>query len=235
MSEESRSLEVEATGETVGEAKWQAVRELERLHPGVDRDAIQFQVVSEGERGLLGVGTTPAVVIARAEVGESAAEPRRDSELAELVRESVDRVAAALCSSPRVTVTEDDALVCATVSAPAAEVGYLIGRSGRTIDAVQYVVSAIAHRAQGDGGKEVDVDAGGYRTRRRQRLSAAAASAAARALATGEPVTLAPMTSLERKIVHTELQDTSGVETRSEGDEPNRCVVVVPTLSPGAD
>ena len=57
-------ISVEATGETVGEAKWSAVRELQRRVPGIDRDAITFQIVTEGERGLLGVGYTPASVIA---------------------------------------------------------------------------------------------------------------------------------------------------------------------------
>ena len=58
------TVRVEATGETVGEAKWNALRELERLHPRIDRDAVEFQVVSEGERGLLGVGYAPARVVA---------------------------------------------------------------------------------------------------------------------------------------------------------------------------
>ena len=61
MSEE---LSVEATGETVGEAKWAALRELERLSPGLDKSAVRFQVVAEGERGLLGVGYSPARVVA---------------------------------------------------------------------------------------------------------------------------------------------------------------------------
>ena len=54
--------QVEAIGETVGEAKWAALRELEKLHPGLDKGAVRFQVVSEGERGLLGVSYTPAQV-----------------------------------------------------------------------------------------------------------------------------------------------------------------------------
>src|SRR5438876_230664 len=62
MTEDLR--QVEATGETVGEAKWSALRELEKLHPELDKTAVRFQVVSEGERGLLGVGYAPARVIA---------------------------------------------------------------------------------------------------------------------------------------------------------------------------
>ena len=64
---ETESLQVEATGETVGEAKWAALRELEKLRPGIDKAAVRFQVVSEGERGLLGVGFAPARVVALVE------------------------------------------------------------------------------------------------------------------------------------------------------------------------
>jgi predicted RNA-binding protein Jag len=61
---EDQHRQIEATGETVGEAKWSALRELEKLHPDLDKSAVEFQVVSEGERGLLGVGYAPARVIA---------------------------------------------------------------------------------------------------------------------------------------------------------------------------
>ena len=88
-------LFVEATGETVGEAKWAALRELERLRPGIDKTAVRFEVVTEGERGLLGVGYAPARVVATAD------EPRRvtvrgglvdESELAADVRSLVERI-----------------------------------------------------------------------------------------------------------------------------------------------
>ena len=67
MNADGAFLEVEAAGETIGEAKWQAMRELERLQPGLDRNAVTFDVLTEGERGLLGVGTSPARVVARVE------------------------------------------------------------------------------------------------------------------------------------------------------------------------
>ena len=69
---------VEATGETVGEAKWRALRELELLVPVLDKAAVRFQVLSEGERGLLGVGYTPARVVATA--AEPVARGRRVDE-----------------------------------------------------------------------------------------------------------------------------------------------------------
>ena len=83
-------LQVEATGETVGEAKWAALRELERLNPAVDKASVRFEVVTEGERGLLGVGYAPARVIATAEAqsGElpTSPGPREETDLASDVR-----------------------------------------------------------------------------------------------------------------------------------------------------
>ncbi len=72
-------LTVEATGETVGEAKWAALRELEQRYPGLDRSAVRFEVVSEGERGLLGVGYSPARVVGHLpiEAAEAARLPTR--------------------------------------------------------------------------------------------------------------------------------------------------------------
>jgi spoIIIJ-associated protein len=232
MSAEAGFVELEASGETIGEAKWQAMRELERLHPGLDRDAVTFEVLTEGERGLLGVGTAPARVLARVdrdairEVAELGADV---SSVGDLARDLVERIAAALGVPARVTVSEDDE--CVRVSVSASDAGVLIGRDGRTIDAVQHVVAAIAYRTQGEGGKAVEVDAGGYRERRKARLETTARQAADRARESGTPVQLDAMTALERRIVHLALEDVAGVETRSEGDDPERCVVVVPTGS----
>ena len=63
-------LRVEAEGETVGEAKWAALRELARRQPGLDKASVRFEVVTEGQRGLLGVGYAPARVVATADEPE---------------------------------------------------------------------------------------------------------------------------------------------------------------------
>jgi predicted RNA-binding protein Jag len=86
-------ISVEMTGETVGEAKWAAVRELERMHPGLDKAAVRFQVVTEGERGLLGVGYEPARVVAS--LDEEAAPARGFVESARREGESDDADASA--------------------------------------------------------------------------------------------------------------------------------------------
>ena len=222
-------LSVETTGETVGEAKWAALRELERLNPGIDKGAVRFQVVSEGERGLLGVGYSPARVVATVEtdgvgVGEQEPPPTDESELATLVRELVTRITAGMGIPCRVDIQEREEAVVATCSGR--DLGLLIGRHGQTIDAVQYLVNAILVRRM--PGTPAIVDAAGYRARREAALTALARRAADDAMRRGERVALEPMTAVERKIVHLELKDADGVETTSEGTEPNRFVVVFP-------
>jgi len=220
-------LTVEATGETVGEAKWAALRELELRYPGLDKSAVQFEVVSEGERGLLGVGYTPARVIATVS-GEPLAvvEPRDESALAAELRELVDRIVYAIGVSGRVDVAEDDETI--TVSCAGGDLGMLIGRHGQTIDAIQYLLNAILYRRPEEERKEVVVDAAGYRARRRATLESLAVRSAERAVRSGDPVDLEPMTAVERKVVHLRLKEFDGVETSSEGTEPNRYVVIHP-------
>jgi spoIIIJ-associated protein len=226
MSEDANGVRVEATGETVGEAKWTALRELEQLVPGFDRETVEFDVLSEGERGLLGVGYTPARVVAK--VPEAAAS-RAESDAASSAREFVDRIASAIGASVTVTATERDGVVSVTCSG--ADLGLLIGKHGQTIDAIQYLANAVA-RAEG-GEHEIVVDAAGYRARRAASLEAVATRSARLAAATGNPVELEPMTSVERKIVHEALKDDPEVTTESEGSEPHRYVVVVPRAGPG--
>lgn len=213
---------VEASGETVGEAKWAALRELEQRVPALDRDAVEFVVVSEGERGLLGVGYTPAQVIASVPGSPPAAEPASGS--AESAREFVERVASAIGASVTTTVADDDGTV--TVTCGGRDLGLLIGKHGQTIDAIQYLANALA-RSAGDETRVV-VDAAGYRARRAASLEAVARRSAQRAVATGRPVELEPMTAVERKIVHEALKDDPELETTSEGSEPHRYVVIVP-------
>jgi len=118
VSEELEPLSVEATGETVGEAKWAALRELERIQPGLDKSTVVFQVVSEGERGLLGVGYEPARVMATASrvLAERRDPPRSadESDLAAESRELVERVVAAIGLDCRVEVEEGDEQIVVT-------------------------------------------------------------------------------------------------------------------------
>ncbi|TML17748.1 MAG: protein jag [Actinobacteria bacterium] len=225
MTEDLR--QVEATGETVGEAKWAALRELEKLHPGLDKGAVQFQVVSEGERGLLGVGYTPARVVAQVDADSAQGSTDGDSELAADVRELLERITAGIGVRCRIDILEDDETV--TASCSGSNLGLLIGKHGQTIDAIQYLANAIVWRSRPNDRKDVVVDAAGYRERRRAALESLAVRSAEEAVATHSAVELEPMTAVERKTVHVCLKEFDGVETGSEGTEPNRYVVISPT------
>ncbi|MDX6402036.1 MAG: spoIIIJ-associated protein [Gaiellaceae bacterium] len=220
-------LQVEATGETVGEAKWAALRELEKRQPGLDKSAVRFQVVTEGERGLLGVGFAPAKVIATVSADAAPeADAVDESELAAEARALVTRIVDGVGVTARIDVEETAEAI--TVSCDGADLGMLIGRHGQTIDAVQYLANAVMWRRHPDDRKEVVVDAAGYRDRRRATLESLAVRSAERAISDREAVDLEPMTAIERKVVHLRLKEFEGVETTSEGTEPNRYVVVHP-------
>jgi spoIIIJ-associated protein len=219
---------VEAEGETVGEAKWTALRELERRFPGLDKASVRFTVVSEGERGLLGVGQVPARVVARLAAPPPPAPVASEAPgtPAAALRELLERVCAALGAPCRIAIAEDEERLYASLSG--ADLGLVIGKRGHTIDALQYLADAIVWRGREDERKEVVVDAAGYRERRRHSLESLADRAASDALRTKRAVALEPMTAVERKIVHMHLAEREDVVTSSEGTEPNRRVVVSP-------
>src|SRR5438876_749772 len=203
MTEDHRA--VEATGETVGEAKWAALRELEKLHPDLDKSAVQFQVVAEGERGLLGVGYAPARVIASIDHDAVGALAEEESDLAGQVRDLVERICAGIGVRCRIDIEEGDEVLTATCSG--SNLGLLIGKHGQTIDAIQYIVNAILWRSRPDDRKDVVVDAAGYRERRRTALEALALRSAEEALATRARIELEPMTAVERKTIHVRLKE----------------------------
>ena len=122
-------------------------------------------------------------------------------------------------------IEETDDEIRATVNGE--DLGLLIGKHGATIDALQHIACRAAFRG-GEERKQVVVDAAGYRERREAALHRMADRAVADALRFGRPVELEPMRAPERKIVHNYLSERSDVETHSEGDEPERRLVVSP-------
>jgi spoIIIJ-associated protein len=104
----------------------------------------------------------------------------------------------------------------------------LVGKGGETIDALQYLLSQIASRAEGGSRRRVSLDADGYRARRAAALEDLADRAAREAVEFGEEIELDPMTPHDRRIVHMALKDRTEVVTRSEGDEPRRRIIVEP-------
>ena len=144
---------------------------------------------------------------------------------AERVRAVMERIVDELDLEATVEIEESDDEIRATVDGD--DLGLLIGKHGVTIDAIQHLVFRSAFRGLEDR-KQVTVDAAGYRERRETALHRTADRAVAEALRYGRPVELEPMRPGERKIVHLYLRERSDVETHSEGDEPDRRLVVTP-------
>jgi spoIIIJ-associated protein len=140
----------------------------------------------------------------------------------------VDHVLEALELEASVELEEEDEQI--TVRIEGDDLGLLIGRRGQTIDALQLLCYRAAFRGSRER-KRVIVDAAGYRERREEILHRQADRAAERALQAGRPIELEPMSAQERRVVHTHLKDRPGVETYSEGEEPERSVVVAPLLA----
>lgn len=149
-------------------------------------------------------------------------------EPAERVRAMVELVVAEIDLDAEVTIEETDDEILATIDGPD-ELGILIGRRGQTLDALQLLCYRAASQGVSDR-KRVTLDAAGYRERRRVLLKEEAEIAAERAARNGEAIRLEPMSASERRMVHEVLKDRSDVETYSEGDEPERRIVVAPLI-----
>jgi spoIIIJ-associated protein len=146
-------------------------------------------------------------------------------EPAEALEELLEEIRDGLKLDVRVEVEEQDGLLIGRLEGE--DLGLFIGRRGQTIDAVQHLAQRIVF-PEGPSSVRVVIDANGYRERRAATLCADADEAADEAVQSGRPIELEPMPASERRIVHEYLRERGGVETHSEGDEPERHLVVSP-------
>jgi spoIIIJ-associated protein len=164
-------------------------------------------------------------------MGDEAVAPR-PAEPAERARELVGKVVDEMELDADVVVDETDEEIRVVVQGD--DVGLLIGKHGSTIDALQHLAIRAAYLGQAGERKSVIVDAAGYRERRESTLKRAADQAVTEALRNGRSVELEPMGAYERRTVHTYLRDRTDIQTHSEGDEPDRRLVVSPVDEAGA-
>jgi spoIIIJ-associated protein len=158
------------------------------------------------------------------DAGEPPGEP------AERVQELMERVVDELALDAEVVLEETDEEIRVAVEGD--DVGLLIGKHGVTIDSLQHLAIRIAYLNHEGDRKAVVVDAAGYRGRREAALKRAADQAVTEALRYGRAVELEPMGAYERRTVHTYLRDRTDIQTHSEGDEPDRRLVVTPVGGP---
>ncbi len=200
---------VEVEGSTVEEAMRLALARL-----GARREEVEFEVLEEGRRGFLGLlGNRMARVRARlAETPGVAA------------RGFVAGVAARMGVDVAVDVVEEgDGIL--RVDLRGADVRFLIGRRGVTLNALQFLLNVFLGRKFGGRVRAV-VDAEGYRMRREEALRRLAYRLSERVRRTGREFVLEPMSAHERRIIHAALQENPWVYTVSRGEEPYRRVVI---------
>ncbi len=143
----------------------------------------------------------------------------------EALEELLEEITEALGLRTGIAVSEREGELNGTVSGD--DVGLFIGRHGQTIDAVQHLAQRIVF-PDGPSPQRVVIDANGYRERRAEVLRDEADGAADEALRLGAPVELDPLPPSERRVVHEYLRDRGDVETHSEGNEPERFLVITP-------
>lgn len=125
-----------------------------------------------------------------------------------------------------ITVKEEDGTCALTLEGE--DLGFIIGRRGETLDALQYLTSLVANRVQ-SAFYRVTVNVGNYREKREKTLSGLARKAAIQAAKSGRKTSLEPMNPYERRIIHTAVQKVDGATSYSVGSEPQRHVVIAPS------
>ena len=207
------SKEIIKEAASVEEAKALIAAEL-----GVAEDAIAFEIVQEPEKKVLGIfGGTPAIVKGSVIGGTAAA-------AAEAYLRAV--LSGLGVEDFTISVTENEN--GCVISLDGENLGFIIGRRGETLDALQYLTGLVANRAD-NAYYRVTLDIGNYREKREQALVALARRLGGQTARTGRRNSLEPMNPYERRIIHTTVQGMEGVISWSVGSEPNRHVIIGPS------
>jgi spoIIIJ-associated protein len=211
--------EVERSAASVEEAIEAALEEL-----GVSEQEASVEIVQEPQKGVLGFGSQEAVV--RVRVRDEVGGPEVE-EQAQVAQEFLEGLFERMGLPTEVDWGEVEGVMYVDVfgGEESEGMGLLIGRHGQTLDALQEVVRTAVQRRT-ESRCRVIVDVEDYRKRRRSQLAEKARAMAARVKRTGRPERLEPMSPYERKIVHDAANEVGGIETSSEGEDPQRRVVI---------
>ncbi|MBR2552013.1 MAG: protein jag [Erysipelotrichaceae bacterium] len=199
----------EFTGKTVAEAITEASVAL-----GTTSDKIEYEVVEEGSSGLLGLFSKNAVIRAKC----------KDT-LEDKVREFLSDVLEKMEMPADLTLEIDEEEKVISIAMDGENAGDLIGKRGVNLDALQYLVSIVANK-EADDYYRIKLDAKDFRERRQKTLENLAKNVASKVKKTRRKVVLEPMNPYERRVIHSYLQPEKNITTKSEGEEPNRRVVV---------
>ena len=202
--------EIEVSGKTVEEAITNATIEL-----GPTSDQMEYEIVDRGSTGLFGLGSKPAIIRAK----------KKEVSLEESIDEFLVKVCKAMGLMIKTEIRIDEAEKTIYVDLLGDDMGILIGKRGQTLDSLQYLTSLMINKTS-DIYFRVKLDTENYRERRKATLENLAKNIASKVKKTRRSVNLEPMNPYERRIIHSALQDDPRVKTFSQGEDPNRYVVV---------
>ena len=244
MSEERTKLEVIAP--SVEEAVEKGLREL-----GLTENDVDVEILDEGKKGLLGLGTRQARVALKLKTGQQSSETSAFTEKPEVLpsesepaiplgeepeevsiaRETINIILEKMRVNAKVTVTlgssDTNRVRPVLIDIEGNDLSFLIGNKSETINALQYITSLIVGRELGRW-VPLQVDVQHYRQRREDELRRLARRIGEQVVSTGRKQTLEPMPPNERRIIHLELRENGQVDTESVGEDPQRKVTVIP-------
>lgn len=203
--------EVTTTGKTVDLAIEEACQQL-----GVSRDTVEFEIIDLPKKGFLGLKSYPAKV--RVFVHED-----KVATAIQYITSVLDAMGA-----ENYTLTHSMEEENLNVVLKGGDLGFVIGRRGETIDAIQYLTGLVINRMDGDY-MRITIDSGNFREKREKTLKSLARRLARNTVKTGRSVTLEPMNPYERRIIHATVSTVEGATSASTGEEPNRRVVISST------
>lgn len=217
--------EIERSAGSVEEAIEAALADL-----GLSEQEAHIEIVQEPRSGFLGMNSQPAVVKARPKQpapATAAADQDLIDEQAEVAADFVEGIMRAAGLDAEIEIADVDGATYVDVfgAESAEDMAIMIGKRGHTLESLQELVRGHVLRETGER-CVVLVDVEDYRKRRRRKIIQQARDAARKVKQMGRPETLEPMSAYERKLVHDAVAQVGGLETASEGEEPNRRVVI---------
>lgn len=202
---------VRMKGKTVEDAVKGALEVLKAPREGVD-----IRVLEQGESGVLGVfgGKDAEVEVKiKAEVSDEAKQ---------ILQDILDKM-----GFTAQAYTNDETEDTVFLEIKSDDVSRIIGKDGKTLDAIQYLVSIMANKGK-ESRRRVDIDCGGYRRKQEKRIERIAIETIDEAIISGKEIELPPMTAKERRIVHMTVKESNKAESASVGISGSRRVVISP-------
>ena len=200
---------IEFKGKTVDDAITEATIQF-----GVTSDDLIYEVIEKGSTGFLGINKKLAVIRAK----------KKDT-LEDIVQEFLENLFKVMEVETVVDIKYNDEDKTMDINLTGPEMGVLIGKSGQTLDALQKIAQSVVNK-HSEEFVRVKLDTENYRARRKDTLENLAKNIAYKVKRTKKSVVLEPMNPYERRIIHSALQNDKYVNTRSEGEEPFRRVVI---------